>query len=70
MECLKVDTTQAARVKPNIDQRLGPWSRKWKWPANSYGQDMSGQCNPRSGGGKFGYAATYEAMQDIYEHIK
>lgn len=66
----QLNTTQATKVERNIDQRLGPWSRKWKWPADSYGQDKSGSCNARSGGGSFGYAATYAAMQDIYEHVK
>jgi hypothetical protein len=41
-----------------------------KWPADSYGQDESGKCNSRSGGGLIGYAATYEAMEDIYNRLK
>ena len=65
-----METTQSAKAKANIDQRLGPWSRKWKWPVDSYGQDKSGKCSARSGGGSFGYAATYDAMQDIYNHVK
>ena len=59
-------TPQAAKVKPNVDHRLGPWSREWKWPVDSYGQDKSDQCSSRTGGGSSGYAATYVSVQDIY----
>ena len=36
----------------------------------SFGQDLSGACDAKTGGGRHGYAATYEAMSDIYEWVK
>lgn len=64
-----VNTTVCKKVKPNINQRLPVWARKWQWPAHSYDVDTSGACSSKSGGGSCGYVATYEAMRDIYDHV-
>ena len=66
----RVKTAQSRKVRPNVAQRLGPWSRKWRRPPQSFGQDLSGACDAKTGGGRHGYAATYEAMSDIYEWVK
>ena len=66
----KMQTDQAKKAQSNIGQRLGPWSRKMQWEPQSFGQDFSGACSSKTGGGSFGYVATYDAMKDIYDKVK
>ena len=65
-----VDTAKSKAVRPNIHQRLPCWARKWKWPKRSYGQDDSGAVSSRTGGGKGGYVATYNALQDVFAFVE
>lgn len=66
----KVGSVKCKRVKPNINQRIVTWAKKWRWPARSYWQDTSGSCSSRTGGGSPGYVATYDAMSDIYNFVQ
>jgi hypothetical protein len=65
---LKVKSAKSKAVKPNLSNRIKTISSKYKWPAHSYRTDAT--CGSHTGGGSQGYAATYEAMNDIYEHVK
>jgi hypothetical protein len=47
---------------------MGRNAKKWKWPAHSYAQDAS--CGSRTGGGREGFVAAYDAMADIYNFVK
>ena len=67
---IEVNTGKAKTLKPNINQRLPNWAKKWGWPARSYEQDTSRSCASKTGGGIAGYVATYDAMRDIYDFVK
>ena len=60
-------TKKVKAVLPNINQRLPVWARKWGWPAHSFAQDVS--LASRTGGGRTGYGATYDALRDIYKFV-
>ena len=64
-----INTAQCKKVRPNINQRLPVWTRKWKWPRHSWSQDTTGKCASKTGGGRGGYVATYEAMRHIFDHV-
>ena len=60
-------TNKVKKVMPNVNQRLPAWARRWGWPKHSYAQDASMASS--TGGGREGYAATYDALYDIYKFI-
>ena len=63
-----VNSARCKKVKPTIGQKMPVWQKRWKWPARSWGQDKS--CSSATGGGREGYCATYEALNDIYDFVR
>ena len=55
---------KSKRARPTINQKILVWARKFKWADGSWATDAA--CGSSKGGGSPGYAATYEALSDIY----
>ena len=62
-----VNNSKSRKVRPTINQKMHVWVRKYKWPAGSWVKDKA--CGSSKGGGCPGYAATYEALSDIYDEV-
>ena len=61
---LEMTSRAAKRARPSVGERMGPWSRRFRWPAKSYKQ--LDQARSPGGGGRAGYVATKGALEDIY----
>ena len=62
-----VNNSKCRKVRPTINQTMDVWARKYKWAAGSWVKDKA--CGSSRGGGCPGYAATYEALSDIYDEV-
>ena len=62
-----LNNAKSRKVRPNINKKMQVWARQHKWPAGSWAKDEA--CGSSKGGGTPGYAATYEALSDIYDEL-
>ena len=61
-------TPAAKRAKSTLHQKMPVWSKKFNWPGRSW--TRTPQFRSRTGGGKWGLAATMEALEDIHRHLQ
>ncbi len=60
-------TPAAKRAKPTIGQKLPGWATRFGWPAHSWAKTP--RLASKTGGGKNGFAASKQALDDIYCHL-
>ena len=60
-------TPAAKRAKPTIGEKLRGWAVRFRWPAHSWAQTP--RLGSKTGGGKGGYAASKQALDDIHRHL-
>ena len=61
------NTPLAKKVRPTIGEKMHVWSKRWRWPVNSYGKHASAAA--RGGGGSEGRVAADAALRDIFSLV-
>ena len=60
-------TPAAKRAKPTIGQKVVGWAGRFDWPARSWA--TTPKLGSKTGGGKNGYAASKDALDDVHRHL-
>ena len=60
-------TPAAKRAKPTIGQKVAGWAGRFGWPAQSWA--TTPRLASKTGGGKNGYAASKDALDDVHRHL-
>ena len=60
-------TPAAKMTTPTIGEKVRGWAVRFRWPAHSWAQTP--RLGSKTGGGKGGYAASKQALDDIHLHL-
>ena len=60
-------TPAAKRAKPTLGEKVRGWAVRFGWPARNWTQTP--RLGSKTGGGKGGYAASKQALDDIHRHL-
>ena len=57
----------AKRTRNTVGEKITGWSQRWSWPAHSW--TKTPKFSSKGGGGKWGLAATKNALNDSHRHL-